>query len=197
MLSFLGFALTSSNPVRPIQVDMIYNCGEKLFLTPVNIRDPRFEHAQSSDAFAKREPIIPVCFMVSNGRKQEDYEYLAKNLAKAAELKETDRVAFWISDCELALVKGFQSISPFHQPGSHHIRCKLHLQSNVEGQISKTVKGKRLRDSILEDIFGSELQLARCGRICERGTHTLWILMNSYEWVLMNFNFSFRIGWFC
>ncbi len=41
-----GFALTKSATTRPVQVDMTYNCGDKLFLTAVNIRDPRFERAQ-------------------------------------------------------------------------------------------------------------------------------------------------------
>ncbi len=106
MPGFTGFALVKSEMARPVQVDMTYNCGDKVFLTPVNMRDPRFERTQSA-AFAKKEPIIPVCFLISNGRKQDDYEYLAKNLAKAAGLKNTDRVAFWISDGEIPLVNGF------------------------------------------------------------------------------------------
>ncbi len=106
--------MTKSGTRQPIQVDMTYNCGDKLFLTAVNIRDPRFEQAQAP-AFAKREPIVLVCFLVSNGRKEEDYAYLARNLVKAAALKEMDRVAVWVSDGELALVRGF-SQSPHLSP---------------------------------------------------------------------------------
>ncbi len=140
-----------------------------MFLTPVNIRDPRFERFHSP-AFAKREPIIPICFMISNGRKQDDYEYLAKNLAKAAGLKEMDRVSFWISDGEAALENGFQSIPLFQQPGSRHIRCELHLKANVEAQLNKTVKSKEVKGTIQQEIFGTERQLGKGGRIREQGT---------------------------
>ncbi len=181
MLGFFltEFALGKTETTRPLQVDMTYNCGDRVFLTAVNIRDPRFERIQSP-AFAKKEPMIPVCFMISNGRKQDDYEYLAKNLAKAAALRHTDRVAFWISDGEKALLLGFQSTTPFQQPDSRHIRCELHLRSNVDAQLSKTVKDKEVRGSFLQEIFGSECQLPKGGRIRERGTrHFILILSDA------------------
>ncbi len=68
------------------------------------------------------------------------------------------------------LVNGFQSTSPFQPPGSRHIRCELHLKSNVDGQLSKMVKDKEVRGPILREIFGSERQLPKGGRICEQGT---------------------------
>ncbi len=191
MLGFFltGFALGKADLTRPVQVDMTYNCGDRVFLTAVNIRDPRFERIQSP-AFAKKEPMIPVCFLISNGRKQDDYEYLAKNLAKAAGLKDADRVAFWISDGEKALVLGFQSTTPFQQPDSRHIRCELHLRSNVDAQLSKTLKDKEVRGSIIQEIFGSERQLAKGGRIREQGTmHVLSFLCMRSK--LVDF---FRIG---
>ncbi len=88
--------LTSSGTVQPVQVDMTYNCGDKVLLTAVNIQDPRFERTHSP-GFAKREPIIPVHFMISNGRRQDDYKYLAKKLAKASQLKDTDCHAIWVT----------------------------------------------------------------------------------------------------
>ncbi len=93
-----------------------------------------------------------------------------RNWQKASQLKDTDRVAFWVSDGEIALVLGFQSVTLFESPRSHHIRCELHLRANVEAQLSKTLKDKEVRGTILQEVFGSERQLPKGGSICERGS---------------------------
>ncbi len=83
---------------RPLHVDTTFGISTAE-VTVAAIRHPFFEDGNGN------EPLIPVAFMLSNGKQEEDYKWFADSVQQF--LGFADPIN-WISDSDPALVKAFE-----------------------------------------------------------------------------------------
>ncbi len=83
---------------RPLHVDTTFGISTAE-VTVAAIRHPFFEDENGN------EPLIPVAFMLSNGKQQEDYKWFADSLEHFLQFADP---IHWVSDSDPALVKAFQ-----------------------------------------------------------------------------------------
>ncbi|MCP4473148.1 MAG: hypothetical protein GY821_00945 [Gammaproteobacteria bacterium] len=82
----------------------------------MHTRHPKFE--KISTVASENNPIVTVCILLSSERKESDYAYLARQLVEVAGLSPFEVVHAWVTDGEVALIKGMKSQPQFSHPES-------------------------------------------------------------------------------
>ncbi len=104
-----------------------------------------------------RQPLSPLCLMLSTSKASEDFAYLAHKVKSLIGGRDDDYVFAIVSDSDAAQEKGLRQCSLFKEHLTVFLKGELHLRDDIDKKLKTLKFSEETRETIIRQIFGQEV----------------------------------------